>query len=344
MGRQLIILLLAIAMLGSAPSVMAQDIEQRLERIERLLRSDSLLAIDRVQQQLLNEFADFRNDLELMNRQVRELQQEQRRLYQELDARTRTLEQLLIADGDEDSLAEAPFSGFPDDLEFDEPGLSLPDLPSETRESAVTDVDDPLGALIQQRGLDIDAPPVDEADEPDTADQTIMAPSTVDTPIDQPEMVDARSESTADSTVESIDSAIVDDDDAVDEEALASDYERAFGFLQDGNHERASTAFSRIIDEHPDSHFAADARFWLAESHYIVREFDAAEEHFQVVVETGSDARRAEALMKLGFIQYERGQWQEARTLLQQVVDQHPGTTSALLARDRLSELQAAGR
>jgi tol-pal system protein YbgF len=105
-----------------------------------------------------------------------------------------------------------------------------------------------------------------------------------------------------------------------------------------------ANGFQRIIRQHPSSPFADNARFWLAESYYIIREFDAAEEHFRVVAETASATRQSEALLKLGFIHYERGQWQGARTYLRRVVDQHPETTSALLARDRLAELQAAGR
>jgi TolA-binding protein len=87
MGRYLILAMLAAATLGTAAVSQADNVEQRLERIERLLRSEVLLDMDRAQRQLQSEFAALRNDLDLLARQVRELQQQQRSVYQELDDR-----------------------------------------------------------------------------------------------------------------------------------------------------------------------------------------------------------------------------------------------------------------
>ena len=48
-------------------------------------------------------------------------------------------------------------------------------------------------------------------------------------------------------------------------------------------------------------------------------------------------------MLKIGYSQYELQQWAAARTTLQSVVNQYPGTTAARLAADRLSRMTREG-
>jgi len=346
MGRYLVLAMLVAATLGTASLAVADGVEQRLERIERLLGSDALLGMDRAQRQLQSEFAALRNDLDLLTRQVRELQQQQRSLYQELDDRSRALERSLGRGTDGlDPVDDLPV----DDLSFvdiaeetdaddaasvvDEVALAQEPAPDAWVDEALdADSIDPLQALIDERM---------RLQDPGAGEAAVPPPEPLAVPATPPSRW-GDTDQLPDSPPPAL--TISGDDPSATPEELASEYERAFALLQEGHYERAANGFQRIIRQHPTSPIAENARFWLAESYYIIREFDAAEEQFLIVAEVASAARQAEALLKLGFIHYERGQWQGARTYLRRVVDQHPETTSALLARDRLAELQAAGR
>ncbi|MCW9057375.1 MAG: tol-pal system protein YbgF [Gammaproteobacteria bacterium] len=122
-------------------------------------------------------------------------------------------------------------------------------------------------------------------------------------------------------------------------------YEHALDVLKEGRYEEAAKAFRDFLANYPDSRYGANARYWLGEAHYVVRDFDTAEREFTEVVERfPQDPKVADARLKLGFIHYERQEWGKARETLQAVVDQHPGSTAARLAQDRLARMGQEGR
>ena len=51
----------------------------------------------------------------------------------------------------------------------------------------------------------------------------------------------------------------------------------------------------------------------------------------------------ADAKLKMGYIQYELKDWAKAREMLDRVVKDYPGSTSARLAQERLDRLQREG-
>ncbi len=86
-----LLLLLGLALAGSA---MARDreLEARVERMERLLKSqtlvDMLTRLDRLQQ----EVQELRGELEVQAHKVEQLRQQQRKLYVDIDQRLRRME------------------------------------------------------------------------------------------------------------------------------------------------------------------------------------------------------------------------------------------------------------
>ena len=118
------------------------------------------------------------------------------------------------------------------------------------------------------------------------------------------------------------------------------DYQLAFNILKSGQYAKAAEAFAVFLQRYPDGQYAANARYWLGESHYVVRDFDQALASFQQVVDQHPDSpKHPDALLKLGFIQLEKGNQPQARKLLEQVRSQFPGTTAAALAEQRLNRL-----
>lgn len=117
-------------------------------------------------------------------------------------------------------------------------------------------------------------------------------------------------------------------------------YSEAFETLRSGNYEAARKQFERLLENHPDGEFADNARYWLGESHYVVRDFDKARKAFKAVLDNHPDsAKRPDALLKIGFIDYEQDNMDSARKTLNRVIDEHPDTTAAEQARKRLQRL-----
>lgn len=117
-------------------------------------------------------------------------------------------------------------------------------------------------------------------------------------------------------------------------------YQAAFETLRDGRYAQAAEQFRRFLETYPDSRLAANARYWLGESHYVVREFDAALEHFQRVLEDYPESsKRPDAMLKIGFVHFEEERREQARQALQRVVEEYPESTAASLANQRLQRL-----
>jgi tol-pal system protein YbgF len=127
-------------------------------------------------------------------------------------------------------------------------------------------------------------------------------------------------------------------------EAEQAAYDRAFRALREQRYADAAEGFSEFLDRHPDSAYAPNAQYWLAETYYVTRDFATALRFFNQLLDRfpGSN-KQGDALLKIGFSHYELRQWNEARAALEQVRSQHPNTTLARLAEGRLRDMRLAG-
>jgi len=121
--------------------------------------------------------------------------------------------------------------------------------------------------------------------------------------------------------------------------AVREAYDAAFNELRAGRYDAAAQAFRTFLADHPDAELAANARYWLGESHYVVRDFDTALEAFEQVVDNHTGSRKhPDALLKIGYVHLEQGREEKGREALQQVIEQFPDSTAASLAQQRLDE------
>lgn len=133
------------------------------------------------------------------------------------------------------------------------------------------------------------------------------------------------------------------DADGSDSEA-ASIYKDAFELLRDGDYRAAADGFRNVIEDHPDSDYADNARYWLGETYYVEREFEQAMEHFGALLDRPESNKHADALLKAGYIHYEREEWDRARELLERVREEYPEDSVAELAADRLERMNDNNR
>jgi tol-pal system protein YbgF len=117
-------------------------------------------------------------------------------------------------------------------------------------------------------------------------------------------------------------------------------YEAALDLIEGRKYEEANRAFTAFLASFPTSPLADNAQYWLAETYYVRNQYAEGLPAFRRLIETYPQSDKVpDALLKVGFCQAELGQRSEARTSLQEVMRQFPGTTAARLASQRLDRL-----
>ena len=122
-------------------------------------------------------------------------------------------------------------------------------------------------------------------------------------------------------------------------------YRAAFELLRQARYDEAAAAFAAMLQQYPDSNLAANAHYWLGESRYVTRQFEAAITEFNAVVEQFPDSNKLpDALLKIGYCFYELGLWDNSRVALDLVMQRFPGHQAAGQAEKRLARLSSEGR
>lgn len=117
-------------------------------------------------------------------------------------------------------------------------------------------------------------------------------------------------------------------------------YRDAFELLKQRQYPQAVDAFNDLLRRYPQGQFADNARYWLAETYYVQRNYPAALAEFDRLVQLNAGSPRVPgALLKIGYIQYEQEAYDQARVVLRQVVTQYPDSTEARLAQSRLEKM-----
>ncbi len=121
-------------------------------------------------------------------------------------------------------------------------------------------------------------------------------------------------------------------------------YQAAFELLKEQRYEPAAMAFQQFLISFPDSQLADNALYWLAESYYVTGQFENALKQFQVVISRFPRSRKVpDALLKIGYSNYELQRWNSARDALTRVQGDYEDTTAARLAEQRLNRMDDEG-
>ncbi|MGI9309005.1 MAG: tol-pal system protein YbgF [Gammaproteobacteria bacterium] len=124
-----------------------------------------------------------------------------------------------------------------------------------------------------------------------------------------------------------------------------ANYQAAFELLKQGRYDEASIALKQFMVAFPSSSLGDNAQYWLAETYYVSQDYAQALPEFQKVLDRFPDSRKLpDALLKIGYCNYELTRWDAARQALSAVVSDYSETTAARLANQRLERLQSEGR
>jgi tol-pal system protein YbgF len=119
-------------------------------------------------------------------------------------------------------------------------------------------------------------------------------------------------------------------------------YNQSFDALKAGSYSIAITGFKDFLSNYPQSPLAENAQYWLGEAYYVNHDYDPAAEAFRATLRKWPDGRKAaDALLKLGFTQFEQKQFGAARSTLTAVTQKYPGTDNARLATEKLRRIPA---
>lgn len=122
-------------------------------------------------------------------------------------------------------------------------------------------------------------------------------------------------------------------------------YQLAFNLLKEGRYQRAIGQFQEFLARYPGGTYADNAQYWLGEANYVTRNFTQAIDEFRKVLTGFPDSPKgADALLKIGYAQYELQQWQDARATLTEIGQRYPQSTAARLAENRLQRMKSEGR
>lgn len=121
-----------------------------------------------------------------------------------------------------------------------------------------------------------------------------------------------------------------------------ANYQAAFALLRDSQYDKAIPAFQQFLVSFPDSSLAENAQYWLGEAYYVNRAFPEALAAFQKAVDKYPQSRKLpDAMLKIGYCDYELKQWEAAKEVLSQVATQYSDTPAGHLAAQRLDKMSA---
>jgi len=193
--------------------------------------------------------------------------------------------------------------------------------------SQYLDLDDRMQALERAPGpaADLSTPATAEPDEQDTI-------VSLATPATSPAVAAAAPEHVANN-----DAA----DSAPDPAQERARYDSAFDALKSGRYVDAARLFQQFLQTFPDGAYAANARYWLGESYYVVEDYANAQAQFETVIARWPEHDKTPgALLKIGLSQHGRKQYDQAEATLREVGQRYPGTDAAAIAADRLRAIQ----
>ena len=266
---------------------------------------------------LRNEVQALRGEIEVQSNALSQLKERQRELYLGLDRR------LLRVEGAGASVADAaPPAGIEAPLP-----LGAEAAPTSQAEAGVAEL--PPVVLPSTGVAAGDSSPV-------STGITVVAAAdpTSETPSESP------GEAAADAPTEETDPVEVAI--AADPVREQQDYQAAFNLLKNGRYDDAAKAFRTFLATYAGGDFVDNARYWLGETYYVTRHFDAALGEFQGVIALFPQSPKlTHAMLKVGYIHHELGRTEEAKQALLELVENHPDSTAAGLARKRLKRLQS---
>ena len=307
--------LVCLLLFTSAPVYCADaELLQRLDRIERLLQSQGLLDMLQQIESLQTELSALQGDIELQNHSLEQIKKRQRDLYTDIDQRLQKIERGGAASNENSELTfiDSPVDDGPP-LQTIEP-IADQIAPTSVSQQA----EDTL--MVEVVENTVSQEPVSER--LNAADAQLRP--------------DVELQNPAEDQLSGVEPIVIE----LDPVQIRAQYQQAFKLLKQSQYEQAIKAFREFLTINPQSEYSDNAQYWLGEAYYVSREFETALAEYDNLIRNYPDSKKlTHSLLKIGFCYYEMGAIDEAKLRLENLRKQHPGTTAARLADERLKEI-----
>jgi tol-pal system protein YbgF len=119
-------------------------------------------------------------------------------------------------------------------------------------------------------------------------------------------------------------------------------YQKAFNLLKDSKYPEAIKELKAFIAGYPGGEFSDNAWYWLGEAQYVSGDRTTSRDTFREMIRKFPQSGKvADALLKIAYIEYDGGQYANARELLGDVIKRYPTSSAARMAEKRLEKIKA---
>ncbi len=120
----------------------------------------------------------------------------------------------------------------------------------------------------------------------------------------------------------------------------SNEYQAAVNLLMKKNYAKAGSAFKSYLTHYPSGSYTANAHYWLGEVNLMNHDLNQAAVNFQTVINQYPKSDKVtDARLKLAMVHAQQGNVALARTELNKIKSEHPGSTMAQLATIQLQQL-----
>lgn len=127
------------------------------------------------------------------------------------------------------------------------------------------------------------------------------------------------------------------------EAAELNAYQKGYDAIKAKDFDRAQKAFSSYLNQYSDGKYAGNAHYWLGEIYLHQNALSKAANEFQTVVSDSKNPKYPDAMLKLGLVYAQQGNYPAARKQFTQVKQKFSGSTEATLAETKLQEMTQQG-
>jgi len=118
-------------------------------------------------------------------------------------------------------------------------------------------------------------------------------------------------------------------------------YEEAYDAFKDKKYKQAREKFETFIKEFPQDELADNAQFWIAETYYGEKDFEAAILAYEAVLKKYPKSEKASgALLKQGLSFIEIGDKKTGKTILDKLRELYPDSREAEIAKKKIEEME----
>ena len=121
------------------------------------------------------------------------------------------------------------------------------------------------------------------------------------------------------------------------------DYDASYAMILSGDYSGAESGFRRFLQTHPNDPLAANAQFWLGESHFARQQYrEAADAFLKSYTDYPDGTKVTDSLLKLGLSLRGIGQTDAACATFNELLTKYPGAPTSIRA-EATAQKQSSG-